>query len=86
MIFIYLNIAIFIYENGDLINKKQVLIKMPEKCKSFFDWELSFRSKKRIGENHLEERVEKRTNLNSLGIDKKEWSDFMESWKRENLP
>ena len=49
---------------------------------SFFDWELGFRKKKIVEDlqNNLKE-----PEVNSLGIEKEEWDNFITKWKRENL-
>lgn len=44
---------------------------------SYFDWELSFRKKETNSYLHKE--------VNSLGIPKNEFKEFMENWKTKNL-
>ena len=49
------------------------------KAISYYDWELSFRSKDESKKNL------KNDNLNTIGISNISFKDFIEKWKKENL-
>jgi hypothetical protein len=55
--------------------------------KSYFEWELSFRKKRAQPRSSYSKRSKGylHKEVNSLGIPKKEFKEFMENWKTKNL-
>ncbi len=55
--------------------------------KSYFEWELSFRKKGALPRSSYSKRSNSymHKEVNSLGIPKNEFKEFMENWKRKNL-
>jgi hypothetical protein len=53
---------------------------MMEKPHSYYDWEIQFNLKKK-GKN-----LKKEKRKNSLGIENYQFKEFLEKWKKKNLP
>jgi hypothetical protein len=49
------------------------------KAVSYYDWELSFKSKNESNKNISED------NLNGIGMSEKSFKDFIKKWKKDNL-
>ena len=49
------------------------------KAISYYDWELSFKSKNESSKKVIDD------DLNGIGIPKKSFKDFMKKWKEDNL-
>lgn len=56
-----------------------------EKAISYFDWELQFKKRKVEKIEKIESENSIKNLLNSLGIEKEKFKDFLKNWKSQNL-